>query len=93
MNAKDNLKFERHNDRNMVPPSIGRLARFTLYSGPNCSLCDVRLSWAVLCEVSLMITRQVAKGELAKVREARPFTLDVVNIQVRSDSFCVYHRD
>jgi len=22
--------------------SLGRLARFTLFSGPNCSLCDVR---------------------------------------------------
>ncbi|VDB82873.1 unnamed protein product [Peniophora sp. CBMAI 1063] len=47
----------------MPPPSIGRLARLTLYSGPNCSLCDV------------------AKEELAKVRKARPFSLDVVNIQ------------
>ncbi|KAI0256573.1 hypothetical protein BJV78DRAFT_1165405, partial [Lactifluus subvellereus] len=36
-----------------------RLARLTLYSGPNCSLCDV------------------AKCELAKVRQTRNFELDV----------------
>ncbi|KAN0133663.1 hypothetical protein V8E53_008387 [Lactarius tabidus] len=40
-----------------------RLARLTLYSGPNCSLCDV------------------AKTELAKVRQMYKFELDVVNIQ------------
>lgn len=26
---------------NYMASRIGRLARFTLYSGPNCSLCDV----------------------------------------------------
>ncbi|TFY53834.1 hypothetical protein EVG20_g9952 [Dentipellis fragilis] len=43
--------------------SIGRLARLTLYSGPNCSLCDI------------------AKAELAKVRQTHSFDLDVINIQ------------
>ncbi|KIY62567.1 hypothetical protein CYLTODRAFT_458878 [Cylindrobasidium torrendii FP15055 ss-10] len=43
--------------------SAARLPRFTLFSGPNCSLCDV------------------AKAELAKVRQTRPFELDVINIQ------------
>ncbi|KAI0780402.1 hypothetical protein BD413DRAFT_607715 [Trametes elegans] len=42
---------------------IGRIARLTLYSGPNCSLCDI------------------AKAELAKVRQQRPFELETVNIQ------------
>ncbi|KAF8635491.1 hypothetical protein AX17_003881 [Amanita inopinata Kibby_2008] len=40
-----------------------RLPRLTLFSGPNCSLCDI------------------AKAELAKVRQRRPFQLDVINIQ------------
>ncbi|KAA1469229.1 hypothetical protein DENSPDRAFT_795703, partial [Dentipellis sp. KUC8613] len=43
--------------------SVGRLARLTLYSGPNCSLCDI------------------AKAELAKVRQTHSFDLDVINIQ------------
>ncbi|OSD08323.1 DUF836-domain-containing protein [Trametes coccinea BRFM310] len=42
---------------------IGRIARLTLFSGPNCSLCDI------------------AKAELAKVRQQRPFELETVNIQ------------
>ncbi|KAK7015493.1 hypothetical protein VNI00_019123 [Paramarasmius palmivorus] len=42
-----------------------RLPRFTLYSGPNCSL----------------LWRQTAKEELAKVRQQRQFQLDIVNIQ------------
>ncbi|KAH7909868.1 hypothetical protein BJ138DRAFT_1009977 [Hygrophoropsis aurantiaca] len=42
---------------------IPRIARLTLYSGPNCSLCDV------------------AKAELAKVRQTHQFHLQVVNIQ------------
>ncbi|KAH7929695.1 hypothetical protein BV22DRAFT_970296, partial [Leucogyrophana mollusca] len=42
---------------------IPRLARLTLYSGPNCSLCDI------------------AKAELAKVRQTHQFDLEVVNIQ------------
>ncbi|PFH51699.1 hypothetical protein AMATHDRAFT_74752 [Amanita thiersii Skay4041] len=44
-------------------PFTPRLPRLTLFSGPNCSLCDV------------------AKAELAKVRQSRPFKLDVINIQ------------
>ncbi|KAG6900666.1 hypothetical protein C0993_005899 [Termitomyces sp. T159_Od127] len=40
-----------------------RLPRLTLFSGPNCSLCDI------------------AKAELAKVRQTRPFELETVNIQ------------
>ncbi|KAI0005911.1 hypothetical protein BJV74DRAFT_792362 [Russula compacta] len=40
-----------------------RLARLTLYSGTNCSLCDV------------------AKAELAKIRQTRNFELNIVNIQ------------
>ncbi|EIN07082.1 hypothetical protein PUNSTDRAFT_135771 [Punctularia strigosozonata HHB-11173 SS5] len=47
----------------MAAARLARLPRFTLYSGPNCSLCDV------------------AKIELAKVRQQRPFNLEVVNIQ------------
>ncbi|CDO70019.1 hypothetical protein BN946_scf184354.g21 [Trametes cinnabarina] len=42
---------------------IGRIARLNLFSGPNCSLCDI------------------AKAELAKVRQQRPFDLETVNIQ------------
>ncbi|KAI0672695.1 hypothetical protein C8Q78DRAFT_1152141 [Trametes maxima] len=42
---------------------IGRIARLTLFSGPNCSLCDI------------------AKAELAKVKQHRPFELETVNIQ------------
>ncbi|KAI9508441.1 hypothetical protein F5148DRAFT_1149005 [Russula earlei] len=40
-----------------------RLARLTLYSGTNCSLCDV------------------AKAELAKIKQKRNFELDIVNIR------------
>ncbi|KAH9048563.1 hypothetical protein EDB84DRAFT_1434212 [Lactarius hengduanensis] len=47
----------------MSAGTAARLARLTLYSGPNCSLCDV------------------AKAELAKVRQTYQFELDVVNIQ------------
>ncbi|KAI8982906.1 hypothetical protein BD414DRAFT_523443 [Trametes punicea] len=43
--------------------SIGRIARLTLFSGPNCSLCDI------------------AKAELAKVRQQRAFELETINIQ------------
>ncbi|KAF8517508.1 hypothetical protein BU17DRAFT_91635 [Hysterangium stoloniferum] len=39
-----------------------RLPRLTLFSGPNCSLC------------------QVAKGELAKVRQTHSFELEVIDI-------------
>lgn len=48
-----------------MPPRlpIPRTPRFTLYSGPNCSLCDV------------------AKEELSKVKQLRPFTLETINIQ------------
>ncbi|TFK36352.1 hypothetical protein BDQ12DRAFT_736955 [Crucibulum laeve] len=42
---------------------IIRLPRLTLFSGPNCSLCDI------------------AKAELAKVRQSRPFQLETINIQ------------
>ncbi|KAF6763740.1 hypothetical protein DFP72DRAFT_1059793 [Ephemerocybe angulata] len=42
---------------------IPRIPRLTLFSGPNCSLCDI------------------AKSELAKVRQSRPFQLDTINIQ------------
>ncbi|KAF8809010.1 hypothetical protein BYT27DRAFT_7232397 [Phlegmacium glaucopus] len=40
-----------------------RIPRLTLFSGPNCSLCDI------------------AKIELAKVRQSRAFQLDIINIQ------------
>ncbi|KAI0340032.1 DUF836-domain-containing protein [Trametopsis cervina] len=40
-----------------------RIPRLTLFSGPNCSLCDI------------------AKAELAKVRQQRAFELQTVNIQ------------
>ncbi|EKM82381.1 hypothetical protein AGABI1DRAFT_104391 [Agaricus bisporus var. burnettii JB137-S8] len=40
-----------------------RIPRLTLFSGPNCSLCDI------------------AKAELAKVRQQREFQLETVNIQ------------
>ncbi|KAH7889495.1 thioredoxin-like protein [Phlebopus sp. FC_14] len=40
-----------------------RIPRLTLFSGPNCSLCDI------------------AKAELAKVRQKREFDLEVINIQ------------
>ncbi|KAI0070959.1 hypothetical protein K474DRAFT_1607743 [Panus rudis PR-1116 ss-1] len=43
--------------------SLGRIARLTLFSGPNCSLCDI------------------AKAELAKVRQTRQFQLETINIQ------------
>ncbi|KAH7107512.1 glutaredoxin domain-containing protein [Auriculariales sp. MPI-PUGE-AT-0066] len=39
-----------------------RIPRLKLFSGKNCSLCDV------------------AKAELAKVRQKRPFELEVVDI-------------
>ncbi|KAF8647488.1 hypothetical protein AX16_006693 [Volvariella volvacea WC 439] len=42
---------------------ITRIPRLTLFSGPNCSLCDV------------------AKAELAKVKQTRPFKLETINIQ------------
>ncbi|KNZ73765.1 Glutaredoxin-like protein [Termitomyces sp. J132] len=42
---------------------LARLPRLTLFSGPNCSLCDI------------------AKAELAKVRQTRPFELETINIQ------------
>ncbi|KXN91427.1 hypothetical protein AN958_00689 [Leucoagaricus sp. SymC.cos] len=40
-----------------------RIPRLTLFSGPNCSLCDV------------------AKAELARVRQQREFQLETINIQ------------
>ncbi|KAK7694086.1 hypothetical protein QCA50_003662 [Cerrena zonata] len=43
--------------------SAARIARLTLFSGPNCSLCDI------------------AKAELAKVRQQRHFQLETINIQ------------
>ncbi|KZP08723.1 hypothetical protein FIBSPDRAFT_922625 [Athelia psychrophila] len=42
---------------------LARIARLTLFSGPNCSLCDI------------------AKAELAKVRQSRSFELNTINIQ------------
>ncbi|KZT39211.1 hypothetical protein SISSUDRAFT_1032763 [Sistotremastrum suecicum HHB10207 ss-3] len=39
--------------------------KFTLFTGPSCSLCDI------------------AKAELKKVRESRPFELETINIQDR----------
>ncbi|KAG6817781.1 hypothetical protein H0H87_003189 [Tephrocybe sp. NHM501043] len=47
----------------MAAARLGRLPRLTLFSGPDCSLCDI------------------AKAELARVRQHRPFQLDTVNIQ------------
>ena len=32
----------------IMASSLGRLARLTLFSGPNCSLCDVRCSSSVV---------------------------------------------
>jgi hypothetical protein len=45
-----------------------RLARLTLYSGPNCSLCDVHIPHFPVLYRWLTIS-QVAKAELAKVRQ------------------------
>ncbi|KAF9449594.1 hypothetical protein P691DRAFT_790778 [Macrolepiota fuliginosa MF-IS2] len=42
---------------------LARTPRLTLFSGPNCSLCDI------------------AKAELTKVRQRRPFQLETINIQ------------
>jgi len=45
-----------------------RLARLTLYSGPNCSLCDVHILYFLTLHRLLTIS-QVAKAELAKIRQ------------------------
>ncbi|KAG1858055.1 hypothetical protein DFJ58DRAFT_312363 [Suillus subalutaceus] len=42
---------------------LPQVARLILFTGPNCSLCDV------------------AKLELAKVRQSHQFDLEIVNIQ------------
>ena len=45
-----------------------RLARLTLYSGTNCSLCDV-LRPLLFASLRFLIISQVAKAELAKIRQ------------------------
>lgn len=44
---------QNHNLPTMPPAAIGRLARLTLYSGPNCSLCDVRIRLIASLDTSL----------------------------------------
>lgn len=70
----------------MAGRAIGRLARLTLFSGPNCSLCDVRHAHPALASGHSLTTHytctpQTAKTELAKVRQQRPFNLETINIQ------------
>lgn len=64
---------------------VGRIARLTLFSGPQCSLCDVRYNFHTLiarsCAYSPQCTSQIAKAELAKVRQQRSFELETINIQ------------
>src|SRR5258708_29254038 len=45
-----------------------RLARLTLYSGTNCSLCDVCIP-RFICIHHILITSQVAKAQLTKIRQ------------------------
>lgn len=46
-----------------MPARLPRILRLTLFSGPNCSLCDI------------------AKAELAKVKNLHDLQLQVINIQ------------
>ena len=46
------------------------IPRLTLFSGPNCSLCDVRLSKTHSIELIKILCYQTAKAELAKVRQS-----------------------
>lgn len=48
-----------------MPARLPKIPRLTLFSGPNCSLCDI------------------AKAELAKVKDLYHFDLQVINIQDR----------
>lgn len=69
----------------MAGRAVGRLARLTLFSGPNCSLCDVRHAQPPLVSYHKLTaypcTPQIAKAELSKVRQRRPFNLETINIQ------------
>ena len=70
----------------MAGRAAGRLARLTLFSGPNCSLCDVRHTQRALVSNHSLTAyypciSQTAKAELAKVRQQRPFNLETINIQ------------
>ena len=70
----------------MAGRAVGKLARLTLFSGPSCSLCDVRrLQPALVSSHSLTAyhpcVSKTAKAELAKVRQQRPFNLETINIQ------------
>ncbi|TBU35435.1 hypothetical protein BD311DRAFT_734686 [Dichomitus squalens] len=60
----------------MAARGLGRIARLTLFSGPQCSLCDRLTSW-----LTPRFSLQTAKAELAKVRQQRPFELNTINIQ------------
>ena len=68
----------------MATRGLGRVARLTLFSGPHCSLCDVRAEPIESCAHTSVLTRsyvQTAKAELAKVRQHRAFDLETINIQ------------
>ena len=47
MRSEDGVEFTTHVANPMVS-SLGRIARLTLFSGPNCSLCDVCCHFFVL---------------------------------------------
>lgn len=62
---------------------LPQVARLILFTGPNCSLCDVSI--VVLFIIKTNHSRQVAKSELVKVRQSVRIRLWSHLLQVKTE--------
>lgn len=63
-----------------MPPRLSiPLPKLTLFTGPECSLCDVGHSLRLVR--SRLIPWQVAKAELVQIRKTHPFDIKLWNIR------------